>query len=52
MRKGDVFRNFAPFMDRSCSSGLNGSDTEQMSYNKADKLILETTDTWNTIFRD
>ena len=26
-----VIRNIAPFTDRSCSSGLNGSDLEQMS---------------------
>ena len=28
-----VTRNISPFADRSCSSGLNGSDLEQMSYN-------------------
>ena len=50
MRKGDVFRNFAPSMDRSCSFGLNGSDLEQIVHNKVARLLLETTDTWNTIF--
>ena len=45
-----VVRNFAPFADRICSSGLNGSDPEQINHNKADRLLLETTDTWNTIF--
>ena len=28
-----VIRNIAPSADRSCSSGLNGSDPEQMSNN-------------------
>ena len=26
-----VIRNIVPYVDRSCSSGLNGSDPEQMS---------------------
>ena len=47
-----VFRKFAPSADKSCFSGMNVSDPKQMSYKKADKLLLQTTDTWNTIFRD
>ena len=45
-----VARNFAPFANRSCSSGLNGLDLEEIVYNKVGRLLLETTDTWNTIF--
>ena len=37
-------------VDRSCSSGLNGLDPEQMVHNKVGRLSLETIDTWNTIF--
>ena len=46
-----VARNFvAPSVDISCSSGLNGSDLEQMVHNKVGRISLEATDTWNTIF--
>ena len=45
-----VVKNFTPSVDRSRSFGLNGLDREQISHNKADRLLLETTDTWNTIF--
>ena len=40
-----VIMNIAPSADRSCSSGLNGLDLEQISYNEVDRLLLETTDT-------
>ena len=33
-----VVRNIAPSTDRSCSSGLNGSDPEQISHNKVDNF--------------
>ena len=45
-----VVRNFAPSADRTCSSGLNGLDLEQIVHNKVGRLLLETTDTWNAIF--
>ena len=45
-----VVRNFAPSADRSCSSGLNGSDPEQIVHNKVGRLLLETIDARNVIF--
>jgi len=45
-----VARNFAPFAERSCSSGMNGSDLEQIVHNKVGRLSLEAIDTWNAIF--
>ena len=45
-----VSRNFAPSADKSCSSGLNGSDPKQMVHNKVRILSLEAINTWNTIF--
>ena len=45
-----VIRNISPSMDRSCSSGLNGSNPEQIIHNKVGRLLLDTTDTWNIIF--
>ena len=45
-----VFRNIAPSMDRSCSSGLNGSYSKQIVHDKVGRLSIESIDTWNTIF--
>ena len=45
-----VGRNFAPSADRSCSSGMDGLDLEQIVQKKVGILLLETIDTWNTIF--
>ena len=47
-----VVRNIATFANISCFSGLNGSDPEQIIHNKVGILLLDTTDTCNTIFRD
>ena len=44
-----VIRNIAPSANRSCSSGLNGSDLEQMSHSQVKRLSLETIDIWNKI---
>ena len=46
-----VVRNFVtPSVDRSYSFRLNGSDPEQIVYNKVAKLLLETIEIWNAIF--
>ena len=47
---GSVTRNFAPSADRIFSSGLNGSDPEQIVHDKVGRLSLEAINTWNTIF--
>ena len=39
--KRTVVRNIAPSMDKSCSSGLNGSDPEQMSEQQRMKTFPE-----------
>ena len=46
----NVARNFSPSADRSCSSGLNGLDPEQMVHDKVERLSLQAINTWNTIF--
>ena len=45
-----VARKNAPLVDKSCSSSLNGSDLEQMSYNRVGRLPLEVVEIWNESF--
>ena len=40
-----VVMNIAPSAGKSCSSGLNGSDLEEIVHNMVGRLLLETTDT-------
>ena len=42
-----VARKNAPLADKSCSSSMNGSDLEQMSYNIDGRLPLEVVEIWN-----
>ena len=53
MKRGSlrsVVRNFAPSVDISYSSCLDGSDTEQIVHDKVGRLSLEAINTWNAIF--
>ena len=45
-----VARKNAPLVEKSCSSSLNGSDLEQMGYNRDGILPLEVADIWNESF--
>ena len=45
-----VARKNAPLVDKICSSSLNGSDLEQMGYNKDGRLTLEVVEIWNESF--
>ena len=45
-----VARKNAPLAEKSCSSSLNGSDIEQMSYNRDGILCLEFPEIWNESF--
>ena len=45
-----VARKNVPLADKNCSSSLNGSDLEQMSYNKDGRLLLEVVEIWNEYF--
>ena len=42
-----VSRKNAPLAEKTCSSSLNGSDLEQMSYNRDGRLPLEVVEIWN-----
>ena len=42
-----ITRKNAPLVDKSFSSSLNGSDLEQMSYNRVGRLPLEVVEIWN-----
>ena len=42
-----VSRKNTPLVDKSCSSSLNGSNLEQMSYNRVGRLPLEVVEIWN-----
>ena len=45
-----VVRKNAPLADKRCSSSLNGSYLEQMSYNRDGRLPLEVGEIWNDSF--
>ena len=45
-----VARKNALLADKSCSSSLNGSDLEQMSYNRDGRLPLEVVEIWTESF--
>ena len=45
-----VARKNAPLADKSCSSSLNGSDLEQMGYNRDGRLPIEVAEIWNESF--
>ena len=45
-----VARKNAPLADKSCSSSFNGSDLEQVSYNRDGILPLEVAEIYNESF--
>ena len=45
-----VARKNVHLADKNCSSSLNGSDLEQMSYNRVGRLPLEVVEIWNESF--
>ena len=45
-----VARKNAPLVDKSCSSHLNASNIEQMSYNRDGRLPLEVVEIWSESF--
>ena len=49
MKKRIIRRNISPSVNISCSSGLNGSDPEQMN-DKGWRPSLDIVDTWNACF--
>ena len=49
-RMTPVARKNAPLVDKSCSSSMNGSDLEQMGYNRDGRLPLEVAEIWNESF--